>query len=93
MSVANWFVHQGIYPHVQFKSENDPAELFNHIKNIKAHGLAIVHSDKTFNDTLWKIWTDAHSSLEFYYFIDQEDESELSGKMQCRGFNLNNQFL
>lgn len=91
--VAIQFARKGILPIINSHSELEPDTLFQLIKQMHCEGLVLIDSSQSFDETLWGIWTDVHSSIELHYCLNENQPPQLSKKLQCYYHHLNGAFF
>jgi len=79
--VALHFASQGWYPLLQFRSELEPKKLFESIQKMKCQAIAVVDDSGSINERFWQAWVETYPSLDFFYFVNQEDVAVLSQQL------------
>jgi len=77
------FASQGWYPLVQTRSQSEPKKLFESIQKLKCQAIAVVDDSGKIDEDFWQTWVKAYPSLDFFYFVDQDDVEVLSHELSA----------
>lgn len=72
------FASQGWYPLIQARGEFEPKALFDSIQKLKCQAIAVVDDSGAIDEVFWKDWVKAYPSLDFFYFVNQDEVDLLS---------------
>lgn len=87
------FASQGWYPLIQARGEFNPKALFESIQTMKCQAIAVIDDSGAIDEGFWSGWVQSYPSLDFYYFVNQDEvdalSQQLSAHFESLRFNFN----
>ena len=77
------FAAQGWYPLIQIQGEYQPKTLFESVQAFKCQAIAVVDDSGEMNEGFWQDWVQTYPSLDFFYFVNQDDIEALSAQLSA----------
>ena len=74
---------QGWYPLLQSRGIYEPKALFQSIQKFKCQALLVVDDTGDMSVSFWNEWVKSYPSLDFYYYVNQDEVSELSNQLSA----------